>query len=102
MKWRKSALYYWSTGREAMSKIFLAASILMTVFAMTANVAYAGDSISDAFEDTFGHDKIPNAFEDTFGHNKIPNAFNDAFGGGSGSSHRKAKKTQSQNIQSAQ
>lgn len=84
-----------------MLRIIVAASILMTVFAVTASVAYAGDSISDAFADTFGHDKIPNAFEDTFGHNKIPDAFNDAFGGGSGSSHRKAKKTQSQNIQSA-
>ena len=82
-----------------MSKITFT-SLAITAFMMSANLAYAGDTISDAFEDTFGHDKIPNAFEDTFGHNKIPNAFNDAFGGGS--SRHKAKKTQPQSNQSAQ
>ena len=76
-------------------RVFVAAACLVS-----ANIAYAGDTISDAFEDTFGHDKIPDAFEDTFGHNKIPNAFNDAFGGGS--SRHKAKKIQPQKSQSAQ
>lgn len=85
-----------------MSKVFVVASSLLVAFVLNANAAYAGDAISDAFEETFGHDKIPNAFEDTFGHNKIPNAFNDAFGGGSGSSHHKAKKLQPQNAQPAQ
>ncbi len=60
----------------------LLAKILIVVsFSLASSTAFAGDAISDAFEDTFGHDKIPNAFEDTFGHNKIPNAFESAFGG---------------------
>jgi hypothetical protein len=75
--------------------------LLMTVILSTVS-AFAGNSISDAFEDTFGHDQIPNAFEDTFGHNKIPNAFDEAFGGGSSGSHHKPKKTQSQSNHSAQ
>ena len=85
-----------------MPKVFVIVSSLFVAFVLNANAAHAGDTISDAFEDTFGHDKIPNAFEDTFGHNKIPNAFNEAFGGGSGSSHHKAKKAQPQNAQPAQ
>lgn len=59
----------------------LLAKILIVASFSLASTAFAGDAISDAFEDTFGHDKIPNAFEDTFGHNKIPNAFESAFGG---------------------
>ena len=72
------------------------AFVVLAIF-VSANSAYAGDAISDAFEDAFGHDKIPNAFEDTFGHNKIPSAFNDAFGGKAGSNQRKAKKAQPEN-----
>jgi len=77
-------------------------SLLAILFLSSASSAFAGDSISDAFEDTFGHDQIPNAFEDTFGHNKIPNAFNEAFGGGSSGSHHKPKKTRSQSNHPAQ
>jgi hypothetical protein len=55
--------------------------LIVAGFSLASSMACAGDAISDAFEDTFGHDKIPNAFEDTFGHNKIPNAFESAFGG---------------------
>ncbi len=58
-------------------------------FAAAATSACAGDAVSDAFEDAFGHDQIPNAFNDTFGHNKIPNAFNSAFGKHKKSSHPK-------------
>lgn len=68
----------------------------LLAFVTAATPAAAGDSISDAFEDTFGHDQITNAFEDTFGHNKIPNAFNSAFGGDA-----KAKKTKAKNTQSS-
>jgi hypothetical protein len=75
---------------------------LAILFLSSTSSAFAGDTISNAFEDTFGHDQIPNAFEDTFGHNKIPNAFNEAFGGGSSGSHHKPKKTQSQSNHSAQ
>ena len=77
-------------------------SLLAILFLLSPSSVFAGDTISNAFEDTFGHDQIPNAFEDTFGHNKIPNAFNEAFGGSSGSSHHKAKKAQPQNAQTAQ
>ena len=59
----------------------LAKILVVASFSLASSTAFAGDEISDAFEDTFGHDKIPNAFEDTFGHNKIPNAFESAFGG---------------------
>jgi hypothetical protein len=76
--------------------------LLAILFLSSASPAFAGDSISNAFEDTFGHDQIPNAFEDTFGHNKIPNAFNEAFGGGSSGSHHKPKKTRSQSNNPAQ
>ena len=87
--------------RDALSKIIIiVASLTVAAFMVTVNVVQAGDAISDAFEDTFGHDKIPNAFEDTFGHNRIPDAFNNAFGGGS--SRHKAKKLQPQNSQSTQ
>lgn len=83
--------------------MFKSIKIQLAVVAVTiiasSNATYAGDAISDAFEDAFGHDKIPNAFEDTFGHNKIPSAFNDAFGGKAGSSQRKAKKAQPENAQ---
>lgn len=72
------------------------------LFLLSASSAFAGDTISDAFEDTFGHDQIPNAFEDTFGHNKIPNAFNEAFGGGSSGSHHKSRKNQPQSNHPAQ
>jgi hypothetical protein len=61
--------------RHVFTKILIVAG-----FSLICNTAFAGDAISDAFEDTFGHDKIPNAFEDTFGHNKIPNAYESAFG----------------------
>jgi hypothetical protein len=74
--------------RYAISSIVLAALILSSA------TSIAGNAISDAFEDTFGHNQIPDAFEDTFGRNKIPNAFNDAFGGGSRSTHHKAGKVQ--------
>jgi hypothetical protein len=73
----------------------LYAIILISIgMLLSAQTAIAGNAISDAFEDTFGHNQIPDAFEDTFGHNKIPNAFNKAFGGGSRSSQRKANKSQ--------
>ena len=75
-------------------------AIVVVALLSSSSVALAGDTISDAFEDTFGHDKIPNAFEDTFGHNKIPNAFNSAFGGNS--TRHKAKKPTPQNSPSTQ
>jgi len=77
-------------------------SLLVILFLLSPSSVFAGDTISNAFEDTFGHDQIPNAFEDTFGHNKIPNAFNEAFGGGSSASHHKPKKTRSQSNNPAQ
>ena len=85
--------------------MFKSIKIQLAVVAVTiiasSNATYAGDAISDAFEDAFGHDKIPNAFEDTFGHNKIPSAFNDAFGGKAGSNQHKAKNVQPENAQTS-
>jgi hypothetical protein len=47
------------------------------------DVAVAGETISAAFEDSFGHDQIPNAF-------------NNALGGKSSGAHRKPKNIQIQ------
>ncbi len=82
------------------SKLY--AGLATFLLLVSSSTAFAGDTIFNAFEDTFGHDQIPNAFEDTFGHNKIPNAFNEAFGGGSSGSHHKPKKPQSQSNHSVQ
>ncbi len=84
--------------RNSKPYVVLATFLLL----VSSSTAFAGDTISNAFEETFGHDQIPNAFEDTFGHNKIPNAFNEAFGGDSSGSHRKPKKTRSQSNNPAQ
>lgn len=81
--------------------VFLVVYFLMA-FILTTDIAVAGDTISDAFEDTFGHDQIPKAFEDTFGDNKVPNAFNEAFGGNSFGSHRKPKSVQSRDTTKTQ
>ncbi len=78
-----------------MKKSRIVRAVTVNVFLLSSSAVFAGDTISDAFEDTFGHDQIPNAFEDTFGHNKIPNAFNKAFGGGSSGAHRKTEKIHS-------
>ena len=77
-------------------------SLLVILFLLSPSSVFAGDTISNAFEDTFGHDQIPNAFEDTLGHNKIPNAFNEAFGGNSSGSHRKPKSVQSRDTTKTQ
>ena len=45
----------------------LAKILILASFSLPSSTAFAGDTISDAFEDTFGHDKIPNAFESAFG-----------------------------------
>ena len=74
--------------------------LIVACCSLSASQAFAGDAISDAFEDTFGHDKIPNAFEDTFGHNKIPNAFESAFGGKDQKSAAKPKKPQPEKTES--
>ncbi|MFM9152720.1 MAG: hypothetical protein ACKOPC_03800 [Methylocystis sp.] len=53
----------------------LAKILIVASFSLASSTAFAGDAISDAFEDTFGHDKIPNAFESAFdGKEKKPAA----------------------------
>jgi hypothetical protein len=69
--------------------------MLLAALFLSTETSVAGNAISDAFEDNFGHNQIPDAFEDAFGRNKIPNSFNEAFAGGSRSSHRTARKVQS-------